>query len=179
MTPRADEAAATLADIENIVAKVGQSRICRKAALVIVLWGVVDLVRDALIALWPQGIGPRWFLVGVAGGIVLLRVRAWPAGRFLLLIVVAFALLYAFAWIWADLIGRFGPREQMAFRPTPFLFGHAPAGLRFDAVFTAIGLGLTARVVAGYVWGGDAFCLSQAAVPGVGFIACGLRMRRA
>jgi hypothetical protein len=182
MTPRSDEAAAMLADIENIVAKVKQSRIYRNAALLIVLWGVVDLVRDLLIALWPQGFGPRWFLidlVGVAGTIALLRVRAWPAGRFPLLILAAFALFYAFGWIWADLIGRFGPREQMAFWPTLFLFGYALAGLWFGSVFTAIGLGLTALVVAGYVWSGDAFSLWQAAVTGVGFIACGLWMRRA
>jgi hypothetical protein len=52
---RSDEAAATLADIENVVAKVKQSRIYRTAALLIILWGFVDLARDLLIALKPGG----------------------------------------------------------------------------------------------------------------------------
>ena len=62
MTIRSDEAAATLADIESVVARVKQSRIYRNAALIIVLWGGVDLVRDLLIAAAPAWFGPRWFL---------------------------------------------------------------------------------------------------------------------
>ena len=50
MTIRSDEAAAMLADVDSVVAKVKQSRIYRSAALIIILWGVVNLVRDALIA---------------------------------------------------------------------------------------------------------------------------------
>ena len=54
MTIGSDEAAATLADIESVVAKVKQSRIYRNAALVIILWGLVDLARDLMIALEPE-----------------------------------------------------------------------------------------------------------------------------
>jgi hypothetical protein len=182
MTIRSDEAAAMLADVDDVVAKVKQSRIYRNAALIIVLWGVVDLVRDILIAIWPAWFGPRWFFidaVGVAGTIALLRAGASPAGRFPFRILAAFALFYAFGWIWSDLIGRFGAREQMAFWPTLFLFGYALAGLWFGAAFSAIGLGLTALIVAGYVWAGDAFNLWLALVTGLGFILCGLWMRRA
>jgi hypothetical protein len=180
MTIRCDEAAATLADIENVVAKVKQLRIYRTAALVIILWGFVDLARDLLIAVSPEWFGPRWFLVdllGVAGTLALLRYRS-PAGRFPLRILAAFALFYAFGWIWSRLIGHFGGREEMAFWPTLFLFGYSLAGLWFGAAFTAIGLGLAALVVAGYVWTGEAFNLWMAAVTGFGFIACGLWMRR-
>jgi len=182
MTVRSDEAAAMLADVENVVAKVKQSRIYHGAALCIVLWGGVNLVRDLLIALEPAWFGPRWFLidlVGVAGTIAILRFRVGPIARFPLRVLAAFALFYAFGWIWSHLVGQFGPREQMAFWPTLFLFGYALAGLWFGAAFSAIGLGLTALIVAGYLWSGDAFTLWQAAVTGVGFIVCGLWMRRA
>ncbi len=181
MTIRSDEAAATLADIESVVAKVKQSRIYRDAALVIILWGFVDLARDLMIALEPEWFGPRWFLVdlvGVVGTLALLRYRATPAGRFPLRVLAAFALFYAFGWIWSHLIGRFGPREEMAFWPTLFLFGYSLAGLWFGAAFAAIGLGLAALVVAGYLWTGETFNLWLAAVTGFGFIACGLWMRR-
>jgi len=181
MTIRSDEAAATLADIESVVAKVKQSRIYRDAALVIILWGFVDLARDLMIALDPEWFGPRWFLVdlvGVVGTLALLRYRATPAGRFRLRVLAAFALFYAFGWIWSHLIGRFGPREEMAFWPTLFLFGYSLAGLWFGAAFAAIGLGLAALVVGGYLWIGETFNLWLAAVTGFGFIACGLWMRR-
>jgi hypothetical protein len=76
MTIRSDEAAAMLADVDSVVARVKQSRIYRNAALIIILWGVVDLVRDLLVAVGPRWFGPRWFLIdliGVAGTLVLLR----------------------------------------------------------------------------------------------------------
>ena len=182
MTIRSDEAAAMLADVENVVARVKQSRLYRNAALIVILWGVVALVRDLLIALEPAWFGPRWFLidlVGVAGTVAILRFAVSPAFRFPWRIVAAFALFYAFGWIWSDVIGSLGPREEVGFWPTLFLFGYALAGLWFGAAFSAIGLGLTALIVAGYLWAGDAFTLWQAAVTGVGFIVCGLWMRRA
>ena len=54
MTVRSDEAAAMLADVDIVVAKVKQSRIYRSSALIIILWGVVNLLRDVLIALAPS-----------------------------------------------------------------------------------------------------------------------------
>ena len=67
----------------------------------------------------------------------------------------------------------------MAFWPTLFLFGYALAGLWFGAAFSAIGVGLTALILAGYACSGAAFPLWAAAVSGGGFILCGLWMRRA
>jgi hypothetical protein len=182
MTIRSDEAAAMLADVEGVVARVRQSRIYRNAALVIMLWGVIDLVRNILITVWPVWFGPRWFLVdafGVAGTIAIIRMGTTGTRRFPFRILGAFALFYAFGWTWADLLGGFGPRERMAFWPTLFLFGFALAGLWFGAAFSGIGLGLTALIVAGYFWAGDAFPLWLAFVTGFGFIFCGLWMRRA
>ncbi len=181
MTIRSDEAAAMLADVESVVAKVKQSRIYRNAALIIMLWGLVDLARYGLIAIWPAWFGSRWFLIdaiGVAGTIAILRYGG-PGARLPLRTLAAFLLFYAFGWIWADLIGDFSPRQQMAFWPTLFLFGYAVAGLWLGWAFTAIGLGLTALILAGYLWSGEAFALWLALVTGGGYILCGLWMRRA
>jgi hypothetical protein len=182
MSIRSDEAAAMLADVDAVVAKVKQSRIYRSAALIIILWGVVDLVRDALIAIAPAWFGPRWFLIdaiGVAGTLALLRWVVEAGARLPVRTLAAFCLFYAFGWIWADFLGGFGARESMAFWPTLFLFGYAVAGLWFGWAFTAIGLGLTALILIGYVWSGAAFPLWLALVTGLGFILCGLWMRRA
>ncbi len=117
--------------------------------------------------------------VGVAGTIFLLRRGGGPAARFPLRALAAFALFYVFGWIWADLLGRLAPRQEMAFWPTLFLFGYAVAGLWLGWVFTGVGLGLTALILAGYFWSGAAFPLWLAIVTGGGFIICGLWMRRA
>ena len=182
MTIGSDEAAAMLADVDSVVAKVKQSRIYRNAALIIMLWGAVDLVREGLIAIWPAWFGSRWLLidaVGVAGTIAILSLSPGPGARLPLRTLAAFLLFYAFGWIWADLIGDFSPRQEMAFWPTLFLFGYAVAGLWFGPAFTAIGLGLTALILAGFLWSGEAFPLWLALVTGGGFILCGLWMRRA
>ena len=149
--------------------------------MITILWGVVNLARGLLIAAWPAAFGTRWFLadlVGVAATIVILRLRAARAGRLPFRFLAAFAIVYGFGWVWSSVIGHFGPREVMAFWPTLFLLGFAIAGLLFGWIFSAIAIGLAALVVAGYLWSGDAFPLWQAAVTGLGFIACGLWMRR-
>jgi hypothetical protein len=182
MTIGSDEAARMLADVESVVAKVKQSRIYRSAALIIMLWGGVNILRDALIAIAPAWFGSRWFLIdaiGVAGTIVILSMSAGPGARLPLRTLAAFLLFYAFGWIWADLIGDFTPRQEAAFWPTLFLFGYAVAGLWFGAAFAAIGIGLTALILAAYFWSGAAFPLCMAVITGGGFILCGLWMRRA
>ena len=118
MTIRSDEAAATLAEIDQVVAKVKQSRIYGTAALITILWGVVNFVRGLALALWPAAFAPRWVLVdlvGVAATIAILRLRAARAGRLPFRILAAFAIVYGFGWVSSDVIGHFGPREIAAF----------------------------------------------------------------
>ena len=181
MTIRSDEAAATLAEVDRIVAEVKRSRVYRTTALITIVWGVVNLARGILVALSPAAFGSRWFLadlIGVAATIAILSRLPAPAGRLPLRFLAAFAIVYGFGWIWSHVIGQFGPREAAAFWPTLFLLGFAIGGLLFGWILTAIGIGLTALVVVGYLWSGDAFPLWQAAVTGFGFIACGVWMRR-
>src|SRR5580700_5512706 len=138
MTIRSDEAAAMLADVDSVVAKVKQSRLYRTSALIMILWGAVNVARDVLIALAPTWFGPRWFFIdaiGVVGTFALLRWVVEPGARFPLRTLAAFCLFYAFGWIWANFLGGFGPREQMAFcRPCSCLAMRSQvygSGLRF------------------------------------------------
>ena len=143
--------------------------------------GRINLARDGLIALAPEWFGPRWFLVdaiGIAGTIAILSpapARRAPADADARGVPAVLRLRLDLG----HLIGDFSPRQEMAFWPTLFLFGYAVAGLWFGSAFTAIGLGLTALILAAFLWSGEAFPLWLALVTGGGFILCGLWMRRA
>jgi hypothetical protein len=118
-------------------------------------------------------------VVGVAGTLTLIRYAGDESARFPFKTQAAFCLFYALGWIWATLLGEFGPRQQMAFWPTLFLFGYALAGLWFGVAFSGIGLRLAALIFAAYVWSGAAFSLWMAALTAGGFALWGLWMRRA
>ena len=182
MTIGADEAAAMLADVETVVARVKQSRVYRNAALIIILWGAVDLVRDLLIC----GVAAHGSLrdgfwrtpsASWARSRCCVSARRPPAAsrcdscRFRAASTPS-AGSGRSCWVNSG-------REEMAFWPTLFLFGYTLIGLWFGAAFSAIGLGLTALILAGYLWSGEAFLLWQAVVTGFGFMLCGLWMRRA
>jgi hypothetical protein len=175
-----EEAGAMLADVESVVARVKQSRLYRRAATILILWGVISVVGDCADLLMPRGSGWVWGgleIFGVAATVFLVRrgARGWLAPRF----VGAFALFYGFGLVWSDVVGSFGPRQMDAFWSTLFLFGYALAGLWFGAAFAAFGLGLTALIIAGYLWSDDWFPLWMVFAHGGGMVLCGLWMRRA
>ena len=182
MTISREEAGEQLAEIDGIVERVKQSRIYRVAGEIIILWGVVELARFAFFSFARQ-LAASWWMLTDAVGIVLTLVMLYRARltnkAMLLRVVAAFALFYAFGWIWSDLLGGFAARQQATFWPTLFLFGYALAGLWFGAGFFALGVGLTALILAGYVWAGDYYWTWLAITTGGGFIACGYWMRRA
>lgn len=182
MTMDAGEAGAILAEVDAIVARVRQSRLYRLTGALLILWGAIVVAADVIGFVRPRASIATWIVANALGALasfVMLRAapetpRSMP-WRFL----AAFAVFVAFGLLWSVGFGRFGPRELNAFWPTLFLFGYALAGLWFGAAFAALGLSLSALVLAGYLWSGEWFNLWLAAVNGGGFIVCGLWMRRA
>jgi len=182
MTIDASEANAILADVDAIIAKVKQSQIYRQAGAIIMVWGLIVISGNVLSALTPRWSVWTWIALNGLGAVatLLMLQRGAPTGaRLPLRFLAAFALFFAFGFIWSELIGRFGPRELNAFWPTLFLFGYASAGIWFGAAFSVIGLGPTALILAGYLWSGDWFTLWLAVFNGGGLILCGAWMRRA
>ncbi len=177
------EADAELAAIDEVVKRVRQSRVYRVAGDITMMWGGLQFLQYAVAAaLPPPGGGWSWVAVdalGVALTLVMLR-RATPGkpmrlGR----AFAAFALFYGFGFVWSYALGHFGGREMAVFWRTLFLFGFSLAGLWFGFGFLAIGLGLTALILAVYLFAGAAFWPLIALVTGCGYILCGLWMRRA
>ena len=182
MTISADEATATLADIDGVVARVKQSTIYRSTSLTFFLWGVVIIIGNCLAMIWPRWAGWTWLAINICAAIATAAIirrgsdatMQWPL-RF----IAAFVLFFIFGWIWCNEIGHFGPRQMDAFWPTLFMLGYTLAGLWFGVAFTALGLVLTALILAGYFWSGEWFSLWLAIFNGGGLILCGVLMRRA
>lgn len=182
MTISANEAGSMLADVDAIVARVKRSRLYRRTGEITIMWGVLTVLGHL-----AELAAPHWALwswiadnaLGVALTFVLIqRARAQGQAQIPLRLLGGFALFFAFGFIWSDLIGQFEPRQVEVFWPSLFLFGYALAGLWFGAAFSALGLGVTALILAGYFWAGPWLSLWLAVFNGGGFILCGLWMRR-
>lgn len=176
------QAGAQLAEIAEIAARVKQSRIYRVGGDIIMVWGALQFVRYAYLVAAPRWAGSTWFLVDAIGVVATIAMVRRASGHNLQTLgkaLAAFALFYAFGWVWADLIGSFAPRQLATFWPTLFLFGYSLAGLWFGFGFAALGLTVTGLILVGYVFVGEWYPLWLAVVTGGGFLLCGLWMRRA
>jgi hypothetical protein len=182
MTIDKGEATAMLADVEAIIRKVKQSRDYRLAGATMILWGAIVVLANLLCTVTPHRAGLIWLImdaIGVAATLFMLRRGLPKGGRVPARFLAAVLLFFLFGLVWSVLLGRFGPRELDAFWPTLFLFAQTLAGVWFGMAFSALGLCLTALILAGYLWSGEWFTLWLAAANGGGLILCGLLMRRA
>jgi hypothetical protein len=181
MTISAEDAGAMLAEIELIRRRVQQSSIYRASSMIVMGWGAIIFVGNLAGIAAGRWTGAVWIALdalGVLGTIVIVS-RTRKNERLGASFLAAFALFVAFGLVWSLLIGHFRARELDVFWPTLFLFGYALAGLLFGRAFTAIGVGLSAVIVAGYLSiEGVAFNVFLAIVHGGGLILCGLWMRR-
>jgi len=182
MTIGPNEAGAMLADVAAVVARVKRSSLYRRTGAILIAWGAIILAGHLFEWLAPQSAIWGWRVAdacGVAATLALvLRGGPSDARKIPLRLVGAFALFFVFGFAWSDVIGGFEGRQLAAFWPTLFLFGFGLAGLWLGAAFMTLGVGLSALILAGYFWSGDAFELWLAIVNGGGFVLCGLWMRR-
>ena len=176
------EASAALAEIDEMVRRVRQSRIYDLASRLMVMWGVL-VFAGYLVTWWvPRHAVFGWiavYAVGIAGS-------AWlgVAGRprtdvrtLNIKALLAFAMFMTFG-VFCCWLGHFGPRQLGAFWPVYFMTMYAIAGLWFGHAFIAIGVIVTALTLIGYFWIGSPFDLWMAFVNGGGLILGGLWMRR-
>jgi hypothetical protein len=179
------QASADLAAIDDVVARVKQSRIYHVAGDIAILWGVAQFVQWGVASASVANAGWSWVVVDALGVALTIAMmwRATPARgcrASVLRALAAFALFYGFGFVWSQLLGHFGGREASVFWHTLFFFGYCLAGLWFGAGFLAIGLSLGALILALYLFvQPPLFWLLIALVSGCGYILCGLWMRRA
>jgi hypothetical protein len=177
------EATEALADINDIVRRVRQSRIYYLNSLIMVLWGVLVLAGNIATWLWPRYGGYIWITVDIAGIVGLFAISVFTYSRmgvrtFDVRMLVTFLLFFAFGYVCSNVLGHFTPRQQGTFWPIYFMLFYTIAGLWVGYAFVAIGVGITVLTLIGYFYIGEAFPLWMALVNGGGLILGGLWMRR-
>jgi hypothetical protein len=179
-----EEAAQALSDIEQMVARVRQSRTYDIASLIMILWGVLVGLGNIATYFSPPHGAYIWISVNAIGAIGSIAVSVFRVPKkgglgFDFRIAIAFLLFFAFGLLCSNVFGHFGPRELGAFWPIYFMLLYCLAGLWFGYAFMAIGLGITVLTLIGYFFvTGGAFLLWMAAVNGGGLVLGGLWMRR-
>ncbi|MCP3386343.1 hypothetical protein NLM31_38775 [Bradyrhizobium sp. CCGUVB4N] len=178
------QAAEALAEIDDIVQRVRQSRIYDLASRMMILWGVLVFAADIATWLLPQGANYYWLAVyglGIAGSFAISAANQASTGvrSFDMRILLAFLMFIAFGFLCAHVLGHFTSRQQGAFWTIYFMLFYALAGLWFGTAFVVIALAITGLTLVGYFFvTGDAFLPWMAVVNGAGLIVGGLWMRR-
>ena len=177
------QASAALADINDVVARVRQSRIYDLANLMLIMWGVLVFVGYLVTYLSPRHAGFGWtavYAAGLAGTIAIGRFNQAGAGvrTFDLRVLAAFLLFMLFGIFVSVWLGHFSPRQISTFWPIYFMLFYTIAGLWAGYAFVAIGLSIIALTLIGYFLVGPAFDLWMAVVNGGGLVLGGLWMRR-
>jgi len=176
------EASEALADINDMVGRVRQSRIYDLASQMMVMWGVLIFAGYLITYFLPRYAFIGWIAVygvGIAGWAWLSVANQPQFGvrTFGLKFLFAFVIFFAFG-VLCNVLGHFGPRQISTFWPIYFMMMYSIAGLWFGYAFIAIGFGVTALTLVGYFYLGGAFDLWMAFVNGGGLVLGGLWMRR-
>jgi hypothetical protein len=176
------EASEALADINDMVGRVRQSRIYDLASQMMVMWGVLVFAGYLVTYFVPRYAFIGWIAVYVVGisGWAWLSVADQPRSgvrTFGLKFLLAFVMFFAFG-VFCNVLGHFGPRQISTFWPIYFMMMYSIAGLWFGYAFIAIGVAVTALTLIGYFYLGGAFDLWMAFVNGGGLVLGGLWMRR-
>jgi hypothetical protein len=177
------QASEALADINDIVRRVRQSRIYYLNSLIMVLWGVLVFAGNIATWLWPRYGGYIWITVDITGIVGLFAISVFSYSRmgahtFDVRMLVTFLLFFAFGYFCSNVLGHFTPRQQGTFWPIYFMLFYTIAGLWVGYAFVAIGACITVLTLIGYFYIGEAFPLWMALVNGGGLILGGLWMRR-
>jgi hypothetical protein len=176
------QASEALADINDVVRRVRQSRIYDLASQLMVMWGVLVFAGYLVTYLVPQYAGIGWvavYVIGIGGWGAFSAIN-WPKSgvrTFDLKFLYAFAMIIVFG-VFCCILGHFGPRQLSTFWSIYFMLFYSIAGLWFGHAFIVIGLAVSALTSVGYFYAGSAFDLWMAFVNGGGLVLGGFWMRR-
>ncbi|TYL90184.1 hypothetical protein FXB40_32565 [Bradyrhizobium rifense] len=178
------QAAEALADIDDMVHRVRQSRVYDLASQMMILWGGLVFAANFATWLWPHQGYYFWiavYILGIAGSFAISGSNRSSSGvrSFDARMLIAFLMFIAFGFFCSLVLGHFTPRQQGAFWTIYFMLFYALAGLWFGRAFIVIAAAITVLTLVGYFFvTGDTFLPWMAVVNGGGLIVGGLWMRR-
>ena len=177
------QASEALADIDDVVQRVRQSRIYQISGLIVAMWGVLLFAAYIANYTWPRQGYTIWTVTNLAGLVLSVAIGIVSNMRsggkpFPLRSLITFLLIGAFGVFCSVVLGHFGPRQMIAFWALYGMLFYAIAGLWFGYVFIVIAICTAALTLIGYYCIDAAFLLWMAVAHGGGLIAGGLWMRR-
>jgi hypothetical protein len=185
MTVDRDEAATSLAAIEQTEARTTQAIFYGLASAFLILWGMITVAGYVAEQVWPRQAGWVWPVLQAGGfGITAILVRSQrrvltPPQQVLgWRLVWAQVALVGFAVLVIMVLGPFNARQLNAFWPLVFMLGYVLAGIWVGRFFVLCGVAIAVLTLAGFWWAGPWFPLCMAAVNGGTLIAGGLWLRR-
>jgi hypothetical protein len=178
-----NEAAQALSDVDDIAARVRQSRIYNLSSFILIYWGSLMFVTYFVATFIERPKRLLWLTASVIGVVGTFAISLFVHEKsgvrtFDWRVLAAFVLFFSFGLFWAVGIARLPGRELNAFWATYWMLAYSLAGLWLGFGFLAIGLGITALTLIGYFFAGSWFELWMAFVNGGGLILGGLWMRR-
>ena len=177
------QASQALADINDIVRRVRQSRIYNLASLFLIMWGALVFAGYLVGWLAPRYASYAWlavYVAGIVGSPTISRFNRAQSGirTFDFRMLAAFLLFIAFGIFVSVWLGHFTPRQLGTFWPIYFMLFYTIVGLWVGYAFVAIGGSIIALTLIGYFFIGAWFDLWMAFVNGGGLVVGGLWMRR-
>jgi hypothetical protein len=105
------EASEALAEVNDIIQRVRQSRIYYLNGLIMVLWGVLVFAGNIATWLWPRYGGYIWITVDIAGVVGLFAISVFTYSRmgvrtFDVRMLVTFLLFFAFGYFCSNVLGH-------------------------------------------------------------------------
>jgi hypothetical protein len=177
------QASVALAEIDDVVQRVRQSRIYQLSGLIIAMWGVLLFAAYIANYTWPRQGYAIWIVTNLTGLACTVAIGVFSNVRsgskaFPVRSLITFLLIGGFGVFCSVVLGHFGPRQTIVFWALYGMLFYALAGLWFGYAFIVIAICTTALTLIGYYYVGAAFLLWMAVAHGGGLILGGLWMRR-
>ena len=176
------EAAATLDEIDRLLARTKRAIVAAHVADHLIVWGLVWMAAfgTSHATSWHEGL--IWGVIAGAGalasGVIGARTRRAFESPDRNRVFQFFAALGAFAIVWAVILYPFNLRHFGVYVGTVFMFAYVAGGLWFGRFFVWLGAGVTALAVAGVLLLPTWLDLLMAAGGGGALLVSGLYIRR-
>jgi hypothetical protein len=176
-----DEAQASLAEVENIVARTRLALASTRCGPMLVVWGIIWMIGYSGTQFFPAKAGLLWAVLDCAGfAATIALVRSSPSrgdsalGR---KIGLAWLALCVYSVVWAFILRPFNWQFFGAYPAAVAMFGYVVMGIWFGGFLLSLGLTVTALALAGILFLPDWLNLWMGVTAGGSLVAAGVHIQ--